>query len=61
MGLEELIQGSNRAGGLAWKCMLVDGNEERVNAAFCGSVSKEVGLTALRDVVKMLLHACSRL
>lgn len=31
--------------------MLIDGNEEGVNAAFCGSLCKEVGLTALSDVV----------
>ena len=36
--------------------MLVDHNEEGVNAASCGSLSKKVGLTALGDVVQMLLY-----
>ena len=41
--------------------MFVNNNEEGVNAASCGSLSEEVGLTALGDVVQMLLYTGSSL
>lgn len=41
--------------------MLVNHNEDGVNAVSCGSLSKKVGLTALSDVIKMLLYTDSGL
>ena len=51
MGLNEFVKDSHRTSCLARKCMLVDHNEVVVNAAWCGSYSKKVGLAAKGDVV----------